>query len=223
MVVLSLRCCPGFSLVPASRSYSLAAVLGFRVLQFPWSGARAPGLSGSSSRSTWAQQLRLAGSRHGLTRSAARGIFQHRGSTPCLLHRQAHSLPLSRSEGATSRWWALSAQPSPRPTHSPAPARSQPPPTGAGSAGRAPPDGVRRGAAHGPAARGTRLRRSRGLPGRQESAPQASPGWPSAMHAGQQGYAHSTTSLLWVQGEKAFVCWSLSFQFPKPTDMGSPS
>ena len=145
MVVLSLRCCPGFSLVPASRSYSLAAVLGFRVLQFPWSGARAPGLSGSSSRSTWAQQLRLAGSRHGLTRSAARGIFQHRGSTPCLLHRQAHSLPLSRSEGATSRWWALSAQPSPRPTHSPVPARSQPPPTGAGSAGRAPPDGVRRG------------------------------------------------------------------------------
>lgn len=32
----------------------------------------------------------------------------------------------------------------------------------------------------------------------RESAPQASPGWPSALLSGQQGYAHSTTSLLRV-------------------------
>lgn len=49
----------------------------------------------------------------------------------------------SRSEGAMSRWWVLSATPSPCPTcaPAPAPARSQPPwapPSGAGSAGRAP-------------------------------------------------------------------------------------
>lgn len=93
----------------------------------------------------------------------------------------------SRSGGATSRWWVLSAKPGPCPTcaPAPAPARSQPPcapPSGAGSAGRAP-------ARWGPVGGGT-WTCSTGVSPRTLQR--------SAVHASRQGYAHSTTSLLRV-------------------------
>ena len=58
---------------------------------------------GSSRCSSWAQELLLPGSKahaaaavaHRLNCSEARGIFLDQGSDPCLLDRQAGSLPLS--------------------------------------------------------------------------------------------------------------------------------
>ena len=87
------------SLVAVSGGYSLLPCVGFSL---PWllllqsTGSRCTGFS---SCSTWAQQLWLAGSRaqaqqcvvHGLSCSAACGIFPDQGSNPCSLNWQADS------------------------------------------------------------------------------------------------------------------------------------
>ena len=70
------------------------------------------GHTGFSSCSTWAQQLRLLGSRaqvqlaaaHRLSCSSACGIFLDQGSNPCLLHWQADSSPLSH-QGSLVRFF----------------------------------------------------------------------------------------------------------------------
>ena len=65
-------------------------------------GSRAPRLGTCSS---WAQELQLSGSStgsivvvHGLSCSAACGVFSDQGSNPCLLHWQVDSLPLDRQK-----------------------------------------------------------------------------------------------------------------------------
>ena len=67
---LGSHCCAGFSLVVASRGYSLVVVR---------------------------ELLMVVASLvvHGLSCSVAYGIFQDQRSNPCLLHWQADSLPLS--------------------------------------------------------------------------------------------------------------------------------
>ena len=91
------------SLVAVSGDYSLVWRLGFSC------EIQAPGYSGFSSCSTWAQYLRLPGSRawlqalehgsevviHGLSCSEVCGIFPPQGSNPCHLHWQLDSLPTS--------------------------------------------------------------------------------------------------------------------------------
>ena len=78
-----LRCCAGFSLVAASGGCSLVeqGALGH------------PGFNGCSS---WAPTHRLNSCAHVLSCSASCRIFPDQGSNPCLLHRQADSLSLSR-------------------------------------------------------------------------------------------------------------------------------
>ena len=96
----------GFSLVMASRGYSLLQCMGFSLRWFLllWSmGSRHVGFS---SCSTWARQLRRVGSvvvacglysagsvvvAHGLSCSAACGIFLDYGWNPCPLHWQVDS------------------------------------------------------------------------------------------------------------------------------------
>ena len=79
--------CEGFSLVVASRGHSSSRCTGLSLL--------------------WPVLLRSTGSRragsvivaHGLSRSAACGIFPDQGSNPCPLHWQADSQPL-RHQGS---------------------------------------------------------------------------------------------------------------------------
>ena len=84
----------GLSLVVASGDYSSLWCTGFslRWLLLLWStGSRCVGFSTCG---TWAQQLWLAGSvvvAHGLSCSAACGIFPDQGSNPCPLHWQGDS------------------------------------------------------------------------------------------------------------------------------------
>ena len=105
----------GFSLVAASRGYSLLRCAGFslqrsfssRSTGFSSCGIRALECAGFSSCVAWAQQLRHVGSRvrglqqlwhvgsvvvaHGLSCSTACGIFLDQGSNPCPLQWQADS------------------------------------------------------------------------------------------------------------------------------------
>ena len=77
------------SLVGASGGSSLAAIC--RLI----SVAAAHGLSSSG---CWALEHSSVGVVHGLSCTAACGIFPDKGSNPCRLHWQADSLPLSHSE-----------------------------------------------------------------------------------------------------------------------------
>ena len=81
----------GFFLVTVSGGYSLAVVCGRLMLWSTGCGAR--GLSSCSSRAP-EHRLNSCGA-HGLSRSAACGIFLAQGSNPCLLHGQEDSVPLS--------------------------------------------------------------------------------------------------------------------------------
>ena len=103
MAVLGACCCVDFSLVVASRGFSLAVGV--------WAShrggsscrrAQAPGCMGFSNCGTWAQQRRLQSLEHrlrivaqGLSCSLPCGIFLDQGSNSCLLHWQADAWPLS--------------------------------------------------------------------------------------------------------------------------------
>ena len=93
LAVLGLHCCSGFSLVVASRRYSLAALCGFlpAVACCRCTGSKAHTL----------QQLWILGSRAQLNSSVACGIFPDQGPDLCLLHWQVDSLPLSH-QGSTT-------------------------------------------------------------------------------------------------------------------------
>ena len=95
LTVLDLRCCTGFSLAAASGGHSSCGA--------PTSRCRAclvseHELKGVRDSVAVAQGLQSIGSVvvvHGLTRSAAYGIFPNQGLNPCLLHWPVDSLPLS--------------------------------------------------------------------------------------------------------------------------------
>ena len=98
LAVLGLRCCAcRLSLVAASGGYFSLGCTGFSLqwlLLLRSTGSRRTGFS---SCGTWAQWLWHAGSvvvAHGLSGSAACGIFPDQGSNPCPLHWQADSSPL---------------------------------------------------------------------------------------------------------------------------------
>ena len=95
LAVLGLHCCAVFSLVSASRGYSLIVACGLLV-------AVASLVVEHCLQDTWAQQLQFLGSQerlkvvaNWLSCSTACGIFLDQGSNPCLLHWQVDSLPLS--------------------------------------------------------------------------------------------------------------------------------
>ena len=90
LAVLGLRHCTGFSLVVASRSYSLAAVLG---LLIAWAALFWSMSSGAHRLSSWGSQALQHRLNSCGTRVAGR-IFLDHGLNPCLLH-WADSLPLS--------------------------------------------------------------------------------------------------------------------------------
>ena len=108
LAVLGLCCCPGSSLVVTSRTALPCSTQASHCSGFSCSGARALGHTGFRSCHTWAQQLSLPGSRvtgsvvvaHGLICSSHVGFSQIRDQTPCLLHGQADSLPLSHQGSA---------------------------------------------------------------------------------------------------------------------------
>ena len=83
----------GFPLVVVTSCFSLVVVCGLLIEVVSCCGAWTIGHMGFSSWSTWALEHRLDNC--GLSCSAAYGIFPDQGSSPCLLHRQAGSLPLS--------------------------------------------------------------------------------------------------------------------------------
>ena len=72
-----------------------------RVLAAVWAlllscgGARALGMQASAAAAPRLQSTGSAVVAHGLSCSAARGIFPDQGLNPCLLHWQVDSLPLS--------------------------------------------------------------------------------------------------------------------------------
>ena len=87
MAALGLVAEREFSLVAASRGYSSLQCVGFSLwwLLLLWSmGSRRAGFS---SCGTWASVVVV----HGLSCSAACGIFLDQGSNPCPLHWQADS------------------------------------------------------------------------------------------------------------------------------------
>ena len=93
LAVLGLPCCSGFSLVAASRGYTLVAVhspltvvsslVSEYGLQGMWASVVAA--HGLSCCGSWALEHRLIVT-HRLCCSMAREIFQDQGSNPCLLH-----------------------------------------------------------------------------------------------------------------------------------------
>ena len=86
------RCCAGFSLAAESRGYSVARLAGF-----PWRWFLLVWSVGPGAREL--QQLQRVGSvvvAHGLSCSAACGIFSDQGLNWCLLCWQADSFLLSR-------------------------------------------------------------------------------------------------------------------------------
>ena len=94
LAALVLRCCVRLSLVVASEGYSSLRCAGFLLqwlLLLRIMGSRRVGFS---SCGAWAQQLWRVGSVvvvHGLSCSAACGIFPDWGLNPCPLHWQADS------------------------------------------------------------------------------------------------------------------------------------
>ena len=100
------HCCAGFSLVVASRAYSLVTV--HRLLIAKASLAAEQGLQGASESLVAARGLSSCGSQtleHRLNScisqvySAASGIFLVQGSNSGLLQQQAYSLPVSHLRG----------------------------------------------------------------------------------------------------------------------------
>ena len=88
------RCCAGFSLAAESRGYSVARLAGF-----PWRWFLLVWSAGPGAREL--QQLQRVGSvvvAHGLSCSAACGIFSDQGLNWCLLHWQTASSPMSHRE-----------------------------------------------------------------------------------------------------------------------------
>ena len=88
--------CMDFSLVVVSQGYSLVAVRGLLIVVA--SVAAEDRLFGVQTSIVGAPRLQSTGSitvAHGLSCSMACGIFQTQGSNLCLLHWEAHSLPLS--------------------------------------------------------------------------------------------------------------------------------
>ena len=105
LAVLGLCCCEG--LPAAAGGTSTPVVLtsfsrqGLLLSRARALGTRAPGVGGPGLQSTGSVAVA-----HGLSCSGACGIFLAQGSNPCLLHRQADSLPLSlqRSPFLRFRW-----------------------------------------------------------------------------------------------------------------------
>ena len=103
LALLGLRCCAGFSLVVASGGNFLVAVCRLLIAvaslvaeQRLWgSWASVVAAHGLSSWGSQTLEHRLSSAVHGLSCSAACGIFPDRGSKLCLLHWQVDSLPLS--------------------------------------------------------------------------------------------------------------------------------
>ena len=89
LAVLALRCCAGFSLVAERRGCSLAVE---QELLVAVASLVAYGLRSCSSRALSTSSAVVV---HGLSCSAACGIFLDQGSNLCLLHWQVDSLPLS--------------------------------------------------------------------------------------------------------------------------------
>ena len=90
--MLGLRCCAGFSLVVASRSYSLAAVCrASHCGGFPCGGAQFLGCAIVMT----CQSTDSVAVAHGLSCSTACAIFLDQGSNLCILHCQMDSLSLS--------------------------------------------------------------------------------------------------------------------------------
>ena len=81
MAVLGLRCCVGFSLVVASRSYSSVGACG--LLTAAASLVEGYRFNSCSSRTL---EHRLDGCGDGLGCTVVRGIFLDQGLNPCLLH-----------------------------------------------------------------------------------------------------------------------------------------
>ena len=99
LAVLCLRLCGGFSLVAASRGYSLVALL--RLLTAVASLVLEHGLQSVQASAVTTHGLWSTGSVVvvlGLSCSLAYWIFPHQGSNPCLLHWQADFLPLRHQE-----------------------------------------------------------------------------------------------------------------------------
>ena len=91
-----LLCCLGFSLVAASGAYSLMLGLLIAVASLVFEQS----LQGAQASVVTAPGLQSTGSvavAHGLSCSAARGIFPDQGSNPYLLHWQVDSSPLSQA------------------------------------------------------------------------------------------------------------------------------
>ena len=92
LAVLSLHCFEGFFPVAMSGSSSLAAVRGLLIAVASLVAEHRP-------QGPRASVVAAHGSvvvTHGLSYSAARGIFRDEGSNLCLLHWRADSLPLSQ-------------------------------------------------------------------------------------------------------------------------------
>ena len=84
LAVLGLRCCWGFSLVVASRSYSVLATHGLLT--------EVASLVGE--HGIWSVRASVVVA-HRLSYSKECGILPDQGSNPCLLHWQMNSYPLS--------------------------------------------------------------------------------------------------------------------------------
>ena len=93
LAVLGLHCYMGFSLVATNGGYSLGAVLRLRTAVASLVVERRLHSCGSQAlEHTFSIEV------HGLSCSAARGIFLDQGSNLCLLHWQVNSLPPSHWE-----------------------------------------------------------------------------------------------------------------------------
>ena len=105
MAALALCCCVGFSLVAASKGCSLAVV--HRLLFLWWF----PQLQGMSSRACSLRSCDFRAQEHRFSNCGTRaqllwacGISSDQGLSPCLLHCQADSLPLTHQGSQTEHF-----------------------------------------------------------------------------------------------------------------------
>ena len=94
LAVLGLCCCAGFSLVVMTRGYSLVALCRL-LIAVACCGAQVLGCSDFSSCGSKLQSTASIVVAHGLSCSAARGIFLDQVLNPSHLHWPVNSLPLS--------------------------------------------------------------------------------------------------------------------------------